>query len=92
LIDEKRIACGFLKHQLGERPHMLRFCPQRVGDEPSDISGRERPERDLLDTRSSAADPLQRPHERMRWVKFVGPVGANQQDIPHILFCDQVLK
>ena len=28
----------------------------------------------------------------MRGVEFVGPVGANQQDVPHVRFCDQVLK
>ena len=39
LNDEKRIACGLLEQQFGERPHMLWFRSQRVGDEPSDISG-----------------------------------------------------
>ena len=28
----------------------------------------------------------------MRGVEFVGPVGANQQDVPHVRFCDQVLN
>ena len=28
----------------------------------------------------------------MRGVELVGPVGANQQDVPHLRFCDQVLK
>ncbi len=92
LIHEKRIASGFLKHQLGEGSHMLRLRPQRVGDEPSHVAGRERLERDLLDIRPSVADALERPDERMRGVEFVGPVGANQQDVPHLRFCDQVLK
>ena len=71
---------------------MLRFHPQRVGDEPSHVAGRQRLERDLLDIRPSVADPLQRPDERMRGVEFVGAVGANQQEVPHVRFCDQVLK
>ena len=92
LIDEKRVASGFLKHQFGERSHVLRFRPQRVGDEPSDVAGRERLERDLLDARPSVADLLQHPDEQMRGVKFVGPVGADQQDVLHVRFCDQVLN
>jgi hypothetical protein len=28
----------------------------------------------------------------MGGVELVGPVGANQQDVPHLRFCDQVLK
>ena len=71
---------------------MFRLRPQRVGDEPSHVAGRERLERDLLDIRPSVADALERPDERMRGVEFVGPVGANQQDVPHLRFCDQVLK
>src|SRR6202163_243543 len=65
---------------------------QSIGDKPSDIIELEGRQHDLPDRRSGFADRLQRPQKRMRRTDLVVPVGADQQQMPHLGVRDQMLE
>ena len=65
---------------------------QGIGDEPADIVEPERRQHDLLHPRSGLADRLQRPQQRVRGTDLVVPVGADQQQVPHLRVRDQMLE
>ena len=92
LDREERIAAGLLLHQLRQGPRALRLAMQGIGDEPADIVEPEGRQHDLLDPRSGFADRLQRPHQRVSGTDLVVPVGADQQQVPHLRVRDQVLE
>ncbi len=65
---------------------------QGIGDQRADIVEPERRQHNLLDPRSSLADRLQRPHERVRRADLVVAVGSDQQQVPYIRIGNQVLQ
>ena len=71
-------------HQLRQRMGGIPLAVQGIGDEPADIVEPEGRQHDLLHPRSGLADRLQRPHERVRRTDFVVPIGADQQQVPHL--------
>ena len=64
---------------------------QAFGDELADIVVSERRKRDFLNPQSRAADRFERPQKRVRGADLVVPVGPDQQQMPHLRVCDQVL-
>ena len=92
LDREERIAAGLLLDQLRQWPRALRLAVQRIGDEPANIIELEGRQHDLLDPRSGFADRLQRPQKRVRGTDLVVPVGADQQQVPHVRVRDQMLE
>ena len=92
LDREERIAAGLLLHQLRQGPRALRLAMQGIGDEPADIVEPEGRQHDLLHPRSGLADRLERPQKRVRGTDLVVPVGADQQQVPHLGVRDQVLE
>ena len=91
LDREERIAAGLLLHQLRQGPHALRLAMQGIGDELADIVEPEGRQHDLLHPRSGLADRLQRPQQRVSGTDLVVPVGADQQQVPHLRVRDQML-
>ena len=92
LDREERISASLLLHQLRQGPRTLRLAMHGIGDELADIVEPERRQHDLLHPRSGFADRLQRPQERVRGTDLVVPVGADQQQVPHVRVRDQMLE
>ncbi len=92
LDHEERISAGLLLHQLRQGPHTPQLAMHGIGDELADIVESERRQHDLLDPRSGFADRLQRAQKRVRGTDLVVPVGADQQQVPHVRVRDQVLE
>ena len=65
-------------------PRALRFAMQGIGDEPADIVELEGRQHDLMHPRIGLADRLERAQQRVRGADLVVPVGADQQQVPHL--------
>ncbi len=71
-------------HELRQGIGAIPLALQGIGDERADIVEPERRQRNLLDSCSSFADRLERPQKRVRGIDLVVPVGADQQQVPHL--------
>ena len=65
---------------------------QRIGNELGHIVEHEWRQHDLLHPRSSVADHIQSPCERVRGINLVVPVSTYHQEVPHIRIGDQMLE
>ncbi len=63
-----------------------------IGDQLADIGESERRQHDLVDSHSGLADRLQRSHKRVRGTDLVVPIGADQQQVPHVRVGDEMLE
>jgi len=91
LQHEERIAPRLLVHELRERRSVLKLAVKRIGNQPPDMVMVERPELDLADLRPGAPEGGQLPHQRMPGIDLVVPIGADQQQMPHIRLGQQIL-
>ena len=91
LDREERIAAGLLVHQLRQGLCSLRRAMQGIGHEPADIVQPEGRQHNLLHPRTGLADRLQRARQRVRGTDLIVPVGANQQQMPHLGMRGQML-
>ena len=64
---------------------------QGTGDEPADIVEPKRRQHDLAHPRVRFLDRLQRSQKRVSGTDLVVPIGADQQQVPHLRVRDQVL-
>src|SRR5438876_1280297 len=87
---EERIAVSLLMHELRKRPGNLSLTVKRIGDELPDIVRLEWSKHDLLHPPSRLADHFECPHQRVRGIDLVAPVGANQHQMPYLRLGDQV--
>jgi hypothetical protein len=81
LDREKRIASGFIVHQMRQRPCTLRLAMKAVGNELSDIVDAEWRQHDLMNACAGFSDHLERPHERVCRSDLVVPVSRDQQQV-----------
>ena len=93
LNDEERIAAGLLVHQLRQRRGARRFAAQ--GRRRSAARHRRRPSG--ASAISCTFAPASRiavelAHQRMGGVDLVVPIGADQQQVPHVRLGQQVLE
>ena len=93
LDREERIAAGLLVHQLRQRLRALRLAMQGIGDEPADIVESESGASTISCTRASASRIASSVRmQRVRRADLVVPVGADQQQVPHLRVRDQMLE
>ena len=91
LNGEKRIARRFAVHQLRERG---RRAPARSAENRrlagSNLQGQGAQGRSPALPRSGLADRIELAHQRMGGANLVVPIGADQQQIPHIRLGQQI--
>src|SRR6202034_1355696 len=92
LDSEEGIAGGFFLNQLRQGPAARQVAAQSVRDEPADIVGRERRQRDLVNLSSGPADRLERPQKQVCVDDLVVSIGPDQKEGPHLRVRDQVLQ
>ena len=90
LNGEERIAGGLLVHQSRERGGMAWCAAQRVRNELPQVFPGERRKTNFLHERSCLADGIELPHQRMRGIDFVVPIGADQQQVLHVRLGQQI--
>ena len=71
-------------HELGQGPGAVPHAVQGVGDELANIVEGEGRQHDVGHVRCGRADGRKRPHQRVRGTDFVVPVGADDQQMPHL--------
>ena len=91
LDREERIAAGLLEHQLGQGSHFGPPQMQGIGQQPRHILRGERGKRDFLRPSPGLADPRQHPREGVRGADFIVPIGAQQQEMAHLLMQHEML-
>jgi len=80
------VASAAKESTQGEFSHGL----QHVRNEPPQVFPGERRKTNFLHGRSCLADGTELPHQRMRGIDFVVPIGADHQQLPHVRLGQQV--
>ncbi len=65
---------------------------QGIGDEPTHSAEPERRQHDLLHRRSRFPNGFELAPERMRGIDLVVPIGADQQQVPHVRLRQPILE
>ena len=92
LNGEEGIAGRLLVHQVRQLGGVLGRAAQRIGDQPSQIDTGERREGDLLRERTRLANRVEHTPQRMGGIDLIVPIGADDQQVPHILAGQQILE
>ena len=79
-------------HQLRERGGALRVAAKRIRNELSHVFDGERRKRDLLHVRSRVPDRFELALQRMRRSDFVVPVRADQHQVRHAGWSQQIFE
>jgi hypothetical protein len=78
-------------HQSRQRGGIVRRAAKRIRNEPLQVFMGERRKTNLYE-RSRLANSIERTQKRMRRTDLVVPVGADQQQVPHLRVRDQMLE
>ena len=92
LHEEERIAGRLLVDQLRERGGARHLAAERIRNELLHVFGRERRKRDLLHVRSRVPDRVELAHQRMGRRDFVVPVRADQHQVRHAGWSQQIFE
>ena len=91
-LDRKEwITACLLVNELRQRPRAFQVAMQGAADEPADIVEPKRRQHDLTHPRVRFLDRLQRSQKRVSGTDLVVPIGADQQQVPHLRVRDQML-
>ncbi len=92
LHDEERIAGRLPVHQLSEWGGARQVAAERIRNELPHVFARERRKHDLVHVRSRVPDCFELARQRMRRRDFVVPVRADQHQVRHAGWSQQIFE